>query len=110
MTNRVLFLVSILAALALPSLLLAQTAADCDFNGSGKVDFLDFLEFATAYSSTSAKHDLNDSGTVDFLDFLVFAKFFGQTVSETHIVQVRLLTTSSWASFSLVSGGTMQGS
>ena len=56
----------------------AQTAADCDFDGSGEVDF---LAFARAYNWTSAKHDLDHSGQVDFLDFLVFARFQQHNIS-----------------------------
>lgn len=50
-----------------------------DFDGSGKVDFTDFLSFASAFGTASPEHDLNDSGAVDFEDFLIFAGNFGKT-------------------------------
>jgi hypothetical protein len=48
-----------------------------DFNGDGKGDFEDFLEFARAYGSNQPRFDLDDSGRVDFADFLRFAQDFG---------------------------------
>ncbi|MBT3602053.1 MAG: hypothetical protein HN521_03210, partial [Candidatus Latescibacteria bacterium] len=50
-----------------------QTA---DFDGNGKVDFADFLSFASAFGSTDTHRDLNGNGRVDFPDFLVFATQF----------------------------------
>lgn len=55
-----------------------------DFNGSGLVDFADFLLFAASFGKTQGQdgfvdaHDLNASGVVDFGDFLVFADAFGK--------------------------------
>ncbi len=60
----------------MPTALHAQTAADADFDGSGEVDFADFLEFVTAFNTDQAKYDLSGNGTVDFEDFLVFVQFF----------------------------------
>ena len=51
-----------------------------DFDGSGTVDFLDFLEFAGAFGSTTTKYDLDDDGTVGFSDFLAFVGSFGKSV------------------------------
>ncbi len=90
MAKRIGSLFGVLLIVLAPGVSSAQTAADCDFDGSGMVDFLDFLAFATAYSSTSAKHDLNGSGQVDFLDFLVFARFYGQGVTATRDTTVTL--------------------
>ena len=90
MAKRIGSLFGVLLIVLAPGVSSAQTAADCDFDGSGMVDFRDFLAFATAYSSTSAKHDLNDSGQVDFLDFLVFARFYGQGVTATRDTTVTL--------------------
>ncbi len=56
-----------------------EIALDADFDGSGRVDFLDFVAFAQAFGSSQAKFDLNGSGTVDFGDFVSFARAFGQT-------------------------------
>lgn len=52
-----------------------------DFNGSGIVDFPDFLSFAQAFGTNDATHDLNDNGTVDFPDFLDFVQSFGKSVN-----------------------------
>jgi len=54
---------------------------DADFDGSGKVDFQDFLAFAGAFGSTETAFDLTSDGKVDFNDFLVFASFFGQNTT-----------------------------
>lgn len=50
-----------------------------DFDGSGGVDFGDFLRFAEAFGDPDAdrKFDLDGSGAVDFPDFLIFAENFG---------------------------------
>ena len=54
-----------------------------DFDGDNRVDFSDFLRFATHYGSRSddagfdSAFDLNGDLRVDFLDFLVLAKAFG---------------------------------
>ena len=45
MTTRVLAALSLLAVLVTPRLVQAQTAAGCDFDGSGVVLFPDFLAF-----------------------------------------------------------------
>ena len=49
-----------------------------DFDGSGRVDFPDFLLFAGAFNSADPTFDLDGSGRVDFPDFLLFAGAFGQ--------------------------------
>ncbi len=56
---------------------LAQTSTTADFDGSGKVDFQDFLLFAQAFGTTDASYDLDASGMVDFQDFLQFVQAFG---------------------------------
>ncbi len=53
------------------------TTATTDFNGDGRVDFVDFFLFADAYGSTNAKFDLDGNGTVDFADFFKFVDAFG---------------------------------
>jgi len=52
-----------------------------DFDGSGAVDFGDFLLFAGAFGNPDAdpKFDLDGSGAVDFPDFLLFVERFGQS-------------------------------
>ncbi len=59
----------------------APTAADCDFNNSGKVDFADFVAFSQGYGTNQTPFDLNGDGTVNFRDFIIFAQFYGQTVT-----------------------------
>ncbi|MCE2433664.1 MAG: redoxin domain-containing protein [Candidatus Latescibacteria bacterium] len=59
----------------------APTAADCDFNNSGKVDFADFVAFSQGYGTTQTQFDLNGDGAVDFRDFVIFAQFYGQTIT-----------------------------
>ena len=49
-----------------------------DFDGSGKIDFTDFLLFAAAFNTDNPTFDLDNSGRVDFLDFLIFAANFGK--------------------------------
>jgi hypothetical protein len=55
-----------------------------DFDGSGKVDFQDFLLFAAGFGKAEGNPafnpllDLDNSGAVDFPDFLLFAQSFGK--------------------------------
>ncbi len=62
--------------------------ATSDFDGSGTVDFLDFVIFAQGFGRSSsdpdfdARLDLNGNGAVDFPDFVIFAGNFGKSVSE----------------------------
>ena len=80
------FLISnILSILLVPSLLQAQTAADCDFDVSGIVDFADFLLFAQNFGKCKAEdsdfdsvYDISKNGCIDFPDFLIVTKFYGQ--------------------------------
>lgn len=52
-----------------------------DFNGSGSVDFPDFLSFVQAFGTTDTTFDLNNNGQVDFPDFLTFVQSFGKSVN-----------------------------
>ena len=56
--------------------------ARTDFDGSGKVDFADFLAFAKSFGSTNVIFDFDGSGKVDFADFLTFTQSFGKSVSK----------------------------
>ncbi|HCK11609.1 MAG TPA: hypothetical protein DHW45_17175 [Candidatus Latescibacteria bacterium] len=62
--------------------------AASDFDGSGRVDFADFLEFAGAFGKSTgeegfgAKFDLDGSTIVDFGDFLIFAANFGKSTTQ----------------------------
>lgn len=51
-----------------------------DFDGSGSVDFADFLGFSGAFGTPDASYDINQSGLVDFSDFLIFVENFGRPV------------------------------
>jgi hypothetical protein len=56
--------------------------ARTDVDGSGKVDFADFLSFARDFGSTNVLLDFDGSGKVDFADFLIFTRSFGKSVSK----------------------------
>ena len=72
----------------------AQTAADADFNGSGEVEFNDFLLFVEKFNTRQgddeyeARYDLDSSGEVVFADFLVFVGFFGETVPAFELTEI----------------------
>ena len=61
----------------LPAFPSAETA---DFDGSGRVDFSDFLLFAGAFGSSDPRVDLDGDGSVAFSDFVRFALLFGKSV------------------------------
>ena len=56
-----------------------------DFDASGRVDFDDFLTFASTFGKSTGdagvdiRADLDGSGKIDFSDFLLFAAVFGKT-------------------------------
>jgi hypothetical protein len=57
-----------------------------DFDGSGVVDFTDFLAFSAAFGSdtldpANEPFDLDVDGFVGFSDFLIFAENFGRDFS-----------------------------
>lgn len=58
-------------------------AQSADFNGDGKVDFVDFLRFASAFGSSDNTYDLNSNGTVDMPDFLSFVQQYTQSNTQT---------------------------
>ena len=47
-----------------------------DFDGSGSVDFKDFVLFARAFGTDDVRYDLDADGAVDFDDFVLFASDF----------------------------------
>jgi photosystem II stability/assembly factor-like uncharacterized protein len=59
-----------------------------DFDGNGRVDFSDFVEFAQIFGKEEgdadfdATYDLDESGSVDFGDFVIFAQNFGKKVGD----------------------------
>ena len=60
---------------------LKEIAAQADFDGSGKIDFGDFLLFVAAFGAENpdARFDLNEDGQVNFGDFILFTSVFGRT-------------------------------
>ena len=54
--------------------ILAQAPAD--FDGSGKVEFADFLAFAGAFGTSDSTFDLSGNGVVDFDDLIQFSAAF----------------------------------
>ena len=54
--------------------------ARSDFDGSGMIDFTDFLLFVGAFGSAESEYDIDGSGSVDFPDFLLFVSVFGKSV------------------------------
>jgi hypothetical protein len=66
--------------LYLPTATFAQSA---DFDGDGKVDFVDFLRFAAAFGTTETQYDLNGNGRVDLHDFIVLANQYNQDNTQT---------------------------
>ena len=64
-----------------------QSGFNPDFDGSGVVDFPDFLQFADKFglsrgdAAYEVRYDLNGDGAIAFDDFLLFVGAFGKTVS-----------------------------
>ena len=63
-----------------------QSGFNPDFDGSGVVDFLDFLQFADKFgfsrgdAAYEVRYDLNGDGKIAFDDFLLFVEHFGKAV------------------------------
>lgn len=63
-----------------------QSGFNPDFDGSGVVDFPDFLQFADKFgfsrgdAAYEVRYDLNGDGEIAFNDFLLFVEHFGKTV------------------------------
>ena len=55
----------------------SHSASEADFDGSGEIDFADFLSFASSFGSSDPDFDIDGNGSVDFPDFLIFAALFG---------------------------------
>ncbi|MCE2434986.1 MAG: hypothetical protein J4F29_18995, partial [Candidatus Latescibacteria bacterium] len=89
MLNRLVIVAAILVGLVCP--VVAQTAADADFDGNGTVDIPDFLLFVDHFGSSrgdgtyDAKYDLDNNGVVGISDFLIFVDFFGQTARSNQL-------------------------
>ena len=52
-----------------------------DFDGSGAVDFPDFLSFVRVFGTVDSTFDLDGSNQVDFGDFLIFVQSFGKSLN-----------------------------
>ncbi len=63
-----------------------QSGFNPDFDGSGVVDFPDFLQFVDKFgfsrgdSGYESRYDLNGDGEIAFNDFLLFVEHFGKAV------------------------------
>ena len=79
--------------------LYAQETNPADFNGSGSVDFTDFLMFAQGFGKSAGQTDFNaaldldSSGTIDFPDFLQFVSAFSGSTGTTDPTPVDLPST-----------------
>jgi hypothetical protein len=62
----------------IPSARIARWAARCvgDFDGSGFIDFFDYLDFVTAFEEGSMAADVNGDAFVDLFDYLDFVEAF----------------------------------
>lgn len=66
----------------------ATAEPSSDFNGDGKVDFSDFIQFAGKFGTElgdenfDSLFDLNSDGAVGFSDFIIFAGKFGTSTSK----------------------------
>ena len=64
-----------------------QSSLSPDFDGSGVVDFADFLLFVEAFGSKEgqeqyeSKYDLDGNGEIELPDFLIFADNFGKVMT-----------------------------
>ena len=69
------------------AVLFDKPALPADFDGSGTVDFADFLGFVDQFGLSrgdaryDARYDLNGNGEIGFGDFLIFVNDFGKTAS-----------------------------
>ena len=55
--------------------------ARADADGSGVIDFPDFLAFVRAFQTSDSTFDFDGDGTVGVSDFLTFASVYGRTVN-----------------------------
>ena len=77
-TNGLRLTILLLAISGIAAFLPTETPAQstADFDGSGKVEFADFVLFAGAFGTSDKLFDLNGNGAVDFADFLTFTQAF----------------------------------
>lgn len=96
----------------------AQTdPAQADFDGNGKVEFADFLQFVALFGKTSAdpefdsRMDFDGNGAIEFSDFLQFVSVFGQSSgitpaapTPTLAVESNMSIAVSWAAIAYATG------
>ena len=58
------------------------TAADVDFDNSGRINFADLILFASFYGEQVPVYDVDGNGIVAFEDFLLLVEFFGTVLLE----------------------------
>ena len=69
----------------------APALSSPDFNGSGVVDFADFVLFAGVFGyregdeAFDARYDLNIDNGIGFEDFVIFARSFGEAVNRAPV-------------------------
>ena len=82
------FLLIFILLTAMPAWSQDSDVVASDFDGSGKVDFADFLLFAGGFGKKSqeegyeARFDLSGNSEVDFADFLIFAGNFSKSTTD----------------------------
>jgi hypothetical protein len=52
------------------------TPCPADFDGTGEIDFFDYLEFVDAFSNSDPRADFDHNGEIDFFDYLDFVAAF----------------------------------
>ncbi|MYC15765.1 MAG: DUF4955 domain-containing protein [Gemmatimonadetes bacterium] len=88
-TYALSFAIILIALLSHPLSLAAEPSPD--FDGSGIVDFPDFLLFVGAFGSQEGqkkyevRYDLTGDGAIGFDDFLIFASSFGKAVNQVPV-------------------------
>ena len=79
--------IALFESLALQASVASSSDPNFDFDGSGIVDFPDFVLFASHFGTSQgdgryeAKYDLDADGAIGFVDFVIFAGNFGKAVS-----------------------------
>jgi thermitase len=53
-----------------------DTLCSADFDGNGRLDFFDYLDFVNAYANRLPGGDFDGNGTFDFFDYLDFVEAF----------------------------------
>ncbi|MBU6414287.1 MAG: S8 family serine peptidase [Planctomycetes bacterium] len=77
LTSNERFFLNALAAVS-PNAPITYTFPSCaaDFNCDSQIDFFDYLDFVSVFSSGGSGADFNQDGVVDFFDYLDFVSVF----------------------------------